>query len=61
MIQALFAIGDVNNDGDIDIHEFINVICPAATTVITRIKTNFNTTEDIKVGNVCTRSLVKLV
>jgi len=47
-IEALFAIGDVNNDGDIDIHEFINVICPAATTVITRIKTNFNTTEDIK-------------
>ena len=37
-IEALFAVGDINGDGELDINEFINVICPGATTVISRIR-----------------------
>lgn len=47
-IEALFAIGDINNDGEIDINEFINVMCPGATTVVNRISSNFKSIEDIK-------------
>ena len=42
-------MGDINNDGEIDINEFINVMCPAATTVITRISSSFPTPLDITV------------
>jgi len=47
-IEALFAVGDINNDGEIDLDEFINVMCPAATTVIARIGANFSSTEDME-------------
>lgn len=47
-IEALYAVGDINNDGEIDINEFINVMCPAATTVIARISSTFKSMEDIK-------------
>jgi len=47
-IEALFAVGDINNDGEIDINEFLNVMCPGATTVIARIKTQFPSPLDIK-------------
>jgi len=46
-IEALFAIGDINGDGEIDVNEFINVLCPGATTVINRIASQFQTAEDI--------------
>ena len=42
-IEALFAVGDINGDGELDINEFINVICPGATTVISRLRnSSFN-------------------
>jgi len=47
-IEALFAVGDINGDGEIDINEFINVMCPGATTVISRISSQFKTLEDIQ-------------
>ena len=47
-VEALFAIGDVNGDGEIDIDEFINVMCPAATTLIGRIKDQFKSVEDME-------------
>jgi len=47
-VEALFAIGDINGDGEIDIDEFINVMCPAATTLIARIKDQFKTVEDME-------------
>jgi len=46
-IEALFAIGDINGDGEIDINEFINVMCPGATTVISRISSQFANMEEI--------------
>jgi len=49
-IEAIFAIGDVNNDGEIDFNEFIGVMCPSASTVVGRITKGFKTLEDIKQG-----------
>jgi hypothetical protein len=43
-------VGDINNDGEIDINEFINVMCPAATTVISRISSSFSGIQDIMVS-----------
>jgi len=47
-IEALFAVGDINLDGEIDINEFINVMCPGATTVIARIKDQFQSEDDMQ-------------
>eukprot|EP00088_Acartia_fossae_P012304 TRINITY_DN1633_c0_g1_i1.p1 TRINITY_DN1633_c0_g1~~TRINITY_DN1633_c0_g1_i1.p1 ORF type:complete len:1625 (+),score=462.94 TRINITY_DN1633_c0_g1_i1:438-4877(+) len=49
-IEAIFAIGDVNNDGEIDLNEFVGVMCPAASTVVARLSKNYKTLEDIKNG-----------
>jgi len=49
-IEAIFAIGDVNNDGEIDLSEFVGVMCPAASTVVGRISKNYTTLEDVKQG-----------
>merc|ERR1740128_180093 len=46
-IEALFAVGDINGDGEIDINEFINVMCPSVTTVISRISSQFSNMEEI--------------
>ena len=47
-LDALFAIGDVNNDGEIDMNEFISVICPSAETLVSRISKNLGSLTDIK-------------
>jgi len=46
-IEALFAVGDINSDGELDMNEFINVLCPGATTVISRIASQFSSEKDI--------------
>ena len=47
-IEAIFALGDVNDDGAIDIDEYIAVMCPSATVVISRIRQKFNNINDVK-------------
>ena len=47
-IDAIFAVGDVNNDGEIDMSEFVGVLCPSASTVVARISKEFKTINDIK-------------
>jgi len=47
-IEALFAVGDINGDGEVDINEFLNVMCPGATTVIARLNSQFKSAEDIE-------------
>ena len=47
-IDAIFAIGDVNNDGEIDLNEFVAVMCPSAATVVERISKQFKTLEEVK-------------
>jgi calmodulin len=49
-IDAIFAIGDVNNDGEIDLDEFVGVMCPSASTVVARLSKNYKTLQDIKNG-----------
>ena len=36
-VTAIFSIGDTNNDGEIDVEEFIAVMCPSATAVVFKI------------------------
>ena len=40
-IEAIFALGDVNDDGALDLEEFIGVMCPSAEVVISRIRQKF--------------------
>ena len=47
-IEALSAVGDINGDGEVDINEFLNVMCPGATTVIARLNSQFKSAEDIE-------------
>eukprot|EP00092_Neocalanus_flemingeri_P000651 GFUD01000693.1.p1 GENE.GFUD01000693.1~~GFUD01000693.1.p1 ORF type:complete len:3364 (-),score=1087.83 GFUD01000693.1:1093-10800(-) len=49
-IDAIFALGDTNNDGEIDVSEFVAVLCPSASTVVARISKGFKTLEDIKLA-----------
>jgi len=49
-VEAIFAVGDINNDGEIDIDEFIGVLCPGASTVVARLSKSFTSLEEIKQG-----------
>merc|ERR1719295_1173377 len=49
-IEAIFAIGDVNNDGEIDLNEFVGVMCPSASTVVGRLSKSYSTLEEVKQG-----------
>merc|ERR1712088_954223 len=55
-IEAIFAIGDTNNDGEIDLNEFVAVMCPAASTVVGRLSESNNDGEidiDEFIGVMC--------
>merc|ERR1719228_1514002 len=47
-LDAIFAIGDINNDGEIDMSEFVAVVCPSAETLVNRISKTYKTLGDIK-------------
>ena len=47
-LDAIFAIGDINNDGEIDMCEFVAVICPSVATLVSRISKSFKSLDDIK-------------
>merc|ERR550532_1962285 len=47
-IDAIFALGDINNDGEIDVSEFVAVMCPSASTVVARMSKGFKPLEDVK-------------
>ena len=36
-VAAIFSIGDTNGDGEIDVEEFIAVMCPSAMAVVFKI------------------------
>ncbi len=48
-VDAIFTLGDINDDGIIDLEEFIGVMYPSASTVVNRLKTRFSTINDVKV------------
>ena len=37
-IDSIFALGDINDDGAIDLEEFIGVMYPSANTVVNRLR-----------------------
>eukprot|EP00092_Neocalanus_flemingeri_P019933 GFUD01021591.1.p1 GENE.GFUD01021591.1~~GFUD01021591.1.p1 ORF type:complete len:639 (-),score=213.67 GFUD01021591.1:258-2174(-) len=47
-IESIFALGDVNDDGALDLDEFIGVMCPSAETVISRISQKYNNINELK-------------
>merc|ERR550532_1333586 len=47
-IDAIFALGDINNDGEIDVSEFVAVMCPSASTVVARMSKGFKTLDEVK-------------
>jgi hypothetical protein len=47
-VDAIFTLGDINDDGIIDLEEFIGVLYPSASTVVNRLKTRFSTINDVK-------------
>merc|ERR1719431_974439 len=49
-IEAIFAVGDVDNDGAISLNEFIGVMCPSASTVVGRLSKTYKNLEEIKQG-----------
>merc|ERR1711892_542128 len=49
-IEAIFAVGDVDNDGAISLNEFITVMCPSASTVVGRMSKTYGNLEEIKQG-----------
>merc|ERR1719352_77054 len=40
-VVAIFALGDSNNDGEIDLDEFIGVMCPSAAAVVFKVSQTF--------------------
>merc|ERR550539_465756 len=41
-VNAIFSIGDTNGDGEIDVEEFIAVMCPSAMAVVFKISQSIN-------------------
>merc|ERR1719334_2808125 len=47
-VEAIFALGDVNDDGALDLDEFISVMCPSALTVISRLVGKYKNISEVK-------------
>ena len=47
-VDAVFALGDVNDDGVLDLDEFIAVMCPSALTVISRLRGKYSNIAEVK-------------
>merc|ERR1719500_461959 len=47
-VNAIFALGDVNGDGALDMGEFIGLMYPSATEVISKLSSSFKNIDDVK-------------
>merc|ERR1719282_906178 len=47
-IDAIFKLGDINGDGELDMGEFIALMYPPATEVISKLSLSFRNIEDVK-------------
>merc|ERR1719431_214600 len=45
-VEAIFILGDLNGDGDIDLEEFVSLLCPMAGMAIARLTRNVNNISD---------------
>ena len=49
-VDAIFALGDINGDGELDMGEFISIMFPSAVEVAMQVSATFKTMDDIKQG-----------
>ena len=47
-VEAIMALGDVNDDGSLDMEEFIGVMYPSAATIASRLRAQFTDINSIK-------------
>merc|ERR1712128_87456 len=47
-IESIFALGDINDDGALDLDEFIAVMCPSALTVVSRLIGKYKNIAEVK-------------
>merc|ERR1711963_817880 len=47
-VDAIFNLGDINGDGELDMGEFIGLMFPPATEVLNKLSANYKNIEDIK-------------
>jgi Ca2+-binding EF-hand superfamily protein len=47
-VEAIFGLGDINDDGFIDLNEFISVMCPSAMTVVSRLRGKYKNINEVK-------------
>merc|ERR1719431_2535450 len=47
-VEAIFALGDINDDGALDLDEFISVMCPSALTIVSRLRGKFRNISEVK-------------
>merc|ERR1719336_898739 len=47
-VDSIFALGDVNGDGEIDMGEFISLMFPSAVEVAMQVSSTFKTIDDVK-------------
>ena len=45
-VEAIFILGDLNDDGDIDLEEFVGLLCPMAGMAIARLTRNVTDISD---------------
>merc|ERR1712013_592533 len=45
-VEAIFILGDLSGDGDIDLEEFVSLLCPMAGMAIARLTRNVNNISD---------------
>ena len=47
-VEAIMALGDVNDDGSLDMEEFIGVLYPSAATIASRMRAQYTDINSIK-------------
>merc|ERR1719431_1834171 len=47
-VNAIFELGDINGDGQIDMGEFISLMFPSAVEVALQVSSTFKTIDDVK-------------
>merc|ERR1712013_169899 len=46
--MGIFALGDINDDGALDLDEFIAVMCPSALSVVSRLVGKYKNISEVK-------------
>merc|ERR1719370_1661115 len=47
-INVIFNEGDVNKDGSVDYEEFIGLMCPSASDIVSKFRSQYKNIEDVR-------------